>query len=204
LIIQKKRKSGKVFDLLIRINFKNMKRSVILLTGAMLSSLLSFAQLFSTSAGVVSFFSKTPMEDISAETKTALVVFNSQTKGLAFSITNTSFHFENKLMEEHFNEKYIESEIFPKSTFSGTINEAIDLSKDGDYSISVTGKLKIHGVEQSRTITGTMRVSNGSPQFLSTFKVKNSDHKIEIPTIVTAKISEEIEVKVDAMLAPKK
>lgn len=181
-----------------------MKRNLILLAGAMLSSVFSFAQMFSTSTGGVSFFSKTPMEDIAAETKTALVVFNSQSKGVAFSITNTSFKFQNKLMEEHFNEKYIESEKFPTSTFSGKINEAVDMSKDGDYPVTVTGKLKIHGVEQERTIPGTIKVVNGAPQFISTFKVKNADHKIEIPTIVMAKISDEIEVKVDAMLAPKK
>ncbi|MDZ4669031.1 MAG: YceI family protein, partial [bacterium] len=104
----------------------------------------------------------------------------------------------------HFNEKYIESEKFPSSTFSGKMNETIDLTKDGEYTVTVVGKLKIHGVEQERTIQGTVKVVNGSLQFYSTFKVKNADHKIEIPTVVMAKISEEIDVKVDAKLTPKK
>ncbi|MDZ4666787.1 MAG: YceI family protein, partial [bacterium] len=110
-----------------------MKHRILLLVGTLLSSTFTFAQLFSTASGEVSFFSKTPLEDIVADSKTVLVVFNSQTRGMAFSITNTSFQFPNKLMQEHFNEKYIESEKFPSSTFSGKMNETIDLTKDGEY-----------------------------------------------------------------------
>jgi hypothetical protein len=69
--------------------------------------------------------------------------------------------------------------------------------------VKVKGKLTIHGVEQERTINGTVTVSNGKIVVVSDFKVKVADHKIEIPTVVTAKIAEELDVKIVASLVPK-
>lgn len=181
-----------------------MKKIVFMAIMALVFSTVASAQLYSTATAKVGFFSKTALEDIEAQSNTALAVLNTSTRELAFSITNTSFAFKNKLMEEHFNEKYMESDKYPKSSFKGKINEAIDFSKDGSYDVTVTGKLNIHGVEVDRTISGKIIIKDGKIQLLSTFKVKNADHKIEIPTVVTEKISEELEVKVDALLAPRK
>ncbi|MDP3929712.1 MAG: YceI family protein [Bacteroidota bacterium] len=181
-----------------------MNRKLALFSAVMFSSFLSFAQLFSTSTARVSFFSKTPVEDINAETNTGLMVVNTQTQAIAFSINNTSFSFPNKLMQEHFNEKYMESDKFPKSTFTGKLSEPIDWKSDGEHTVTVVGKLNIHGVEQERSIQGTVKIVNGVPQIETTFMVKNADHKIKIPTIVVSKIAEEIEVKIAATLAPKK
>jgi polyisoprenoid-binding protein YceI len=178
-------------------------KKVLLVLGLALLMIQVKAQVFSTSTGKVSFFSATPVEDIKAIDNHVLSVLN--TKGeLAILITNTQFEFDNKLMQEHFNEKYIESEKFPQSSFKGKINESIDFSKDGDYNVTVTGKLNIHGVEQERTIPGKVSIKNGSVQLYSEFKVKNADHKIEIPKLVIAKIAEAIDVKVDCILMPKK
>jgi polyisoprenoid-binding protein YceI len=162
------------------------------------------AQLASTSTGTISFFSSTPVEDIQAQSAKVLGVVNLQTREIAFNVVNTSFEFPNKLMQEHFNEKYMESEKYPNSTFKGKINEAIDLTKDGEYKVTVTGKLNIHGVEQERTIPGTIIVKDGLVSIVTDFKVKVADHKIEIPKLVVAKIAEEIAVKLDVKLAPKK
>lgn len=97
----------------------------------------------------------------------------------------------------------MESEKFTSSTFAGKINEVIDYTKDGTYDVTVTGKLKIHGVEQVKTINGKVIVKGQTIQLISNFKVKVADHNIEIPKLVTAKIAEEIEVTVDAILLPK-
>ena len=59
-------------------------------------------------------------------------------------------------MEEHFNENYLETEKYPKASFNGNINEEVDLSKDGTYEVTATGKLLIHGIEKERTLTGTI------------------------------------------------
>lgn len=164
---------------------------------------LANAQLYSTSKGKVGFFSKTPVEDIQAVNNSVLAVLKAETNELAVAITNMSFEFENKLMQEHFNEKYMESDKFPKSTFKGKINEKVDYTKDGEYKVTATGVLNIHGVDQNRTIEGTLKVKEGKVQLVSDFKVKVADHKITIPTIVTAKIAEEIDVKVDLELIKK-
>jgi hypothetical protein len=119
-------------------------------------------------------------------------------------IQNNSFKFPNKLMQEHFNEKYMESEKYPASSFRGNVQEDIDLKVLGTYKVTVKGKLTIHGVTQERTITGTINVNEGSITLESNFKVKNADHKIEIPKLVITKIAEELDVKVLATLFPKK
>jgi polyisoprenoid-binding protein YceI len=162
------------------------------------------AQLFSTATGTTSFFSKTPVEDIQAASSKVLAVCNIKTGELAFSIANTSFEFPNKLMQEHFNEKYMESDKYPNSTFKGKIKDDIDLTKDGDYKVTVSGKLNVHGVEKERDIEGVVKVHNGMVHLLTDFKVKVTDHNIAIPKLVVAKIAEVIDVKVDTKLQPKK
>lgn len=152
----------------------------------------------------ISFFSSTPVEDISAVSSNAAGVISLQTREVAFKVANPSFEFPNKLMQEHFNEKYMESEKYPISTFKGKINEDIDLSKDGEYKVTVTGKLNIHGVEKDRTIPGTVVVKGGTISIKSDFKVLVKDHNIEIPKLVVANIAEEIKVMIDAQLVAKK
>lgn len=181
-----------------------MKKSVLTMVSVALMALGAQAQLFSTSVGTINFFSKTPVENIEARSTQTLSVLNVKTKELAFSVGNATFKFQNKLMEEHFNEKYMETEKYPQSTFKGKINEDIDLTKDGEYKVTVTGKLNIHGVEQERTIPGTITVKDGTITLTSLFKVKEVDHKIEIPKLVVANIAEEIDVKIEAKLMPRK
>src|SRR6186713_2633332 len=115
-----------------------MKKLLILSAFSLLIAPLAHAQLCSTQSGKVSFFSSTPVENIEASSSKTLAVMNLDKKELAFSVPNTSFDFTNKLMQEHFNEKYMESEKYPNSTFKGKINEAIDFKKDGEYPVTVT------------------------------------------------------------------
>lgn len=165
---------------------------------------LSAQTLYKATNAEVSFFSKTPLENIDGKSETATTLANLETKDIAFVIQNNSFKFPNKLMQEHFNEKYMESEKYPMSNFRGFIQEDINLKVAGTYKVNVKGKLNIHGVIQERTIAGTIIVKEGSIQLESDFKVKVADHKIEIPSVVTAKIAEELDVKVSATLFPKK
>lgn len=181
-----------------------MKKWISVFSILILTTQLTQAQLVSTLAGSASFFSSTPVEDINAQSKKMLGVMNIKTNELAFSITNTTFEFPNKLMQEHFNEKYMESEKYPASTFKGKINESIDFAKDGEYAVTVTGKLNIHGVEQDRTIPGKVVVKDGKIKVSSEFKVKVADHKITIPKLVIENIAEEILVSVGATMEPKK
>ncbi len=180
-----------------------MKKSITLLF-AIAIGIIAKAQLASTKTGNVSFFSTTPVENIEGVSHKTLAVINTANREIAIIITNTTFEFPNKLMEEHFNEKYMESEKYPQSTFKGKINESIDLTKDGEYKVSTTGKLKVHGVEQDRTIAGTIVVNKGEIKIVSDFQIKLADHKVEIPKLVLAKIAEIIDVKLNMILIPKK
>ncbi|MCF8429459.1 MAG: YceI family protein [Bacteroidia bacterium] len=165
---------------------------------------LSAQTLYKATNAEVSFFSKTPIENIDGKTATATTLINLENKDIAFMIQNNSFQFPNKLMQEHFNEKYMESEKYPMSSFRGNVQENIDLKVAGVYQVTVKGKLTIHGVAQERIIAGTITVKEGVIQIESNFKVKNVDHKIEIPKLVATKIAEELDVKVLATLYPKK
>ena len=153
------------------------------------------AQLFITQAGETSFFSETPLENISALNKQVAAIINTSTSEVAVRIQNVAFHFPNKLMEEHFNENYIESEKYPNSTFRGKFQEVIDFKKEGVYDISAKGILEMHGVKQERVIKGKLSVGKEQLTFVGNFDVKLADHKIEIPTLVMTKIAESLTVK---------
>jgi hypothetical protein len=158
----------------------------------------SLGTVFKTNTGNVSFFSETPAMNIEANSQVLSSIISPDNNTLAFSVQNTSFHFKNALMEEHFNEKYIESDKYPRSSFSGKINEQIDLRKEGVYKVTATGKLNIHGVEQLRTISGDLTISKNKLHLNSSFMVKLVDHKIEVPTLVFEKVAEEIKITVDS------
>lgn len=181
-----------------------MKTLLIMLVALIGLSINASAQIYHTASGKISFFSKTPVEDIDAKSNSTVVLLNTKNNEMVFKVQNTSFNFPNKLMEEHFNEKYMESEKYINSIFSGKINETIDFMKDGSYEVTVTGKLNIHGVEQIRTINGKVVVKDQTIQLISDFKVIVADHKIDILKLVTAKIAEVIDVHVDTTLIPRK
>lgn len=160
--------------------------------------------LFATPVGQTQFFSETPAENISAINKKTQVILNTQTGELAVLMTMRDFDFPNELMEEHFNENYIESEKYPKSTFKGKLDQLIDFSKNGTYDVSATGVFTVHGQSQNRTIQGKMTVQEGSIQLNSDFEVALSDHDIEVPKIVFVKIAQIIQVKTLYVLKPYK
>lgn len=164
----------------------------------------AFAQLFSTSAGNTRFSASTPLENIEAENKKSQVILNTANGELAVRMNMRDFVFPNKLMQEHFNENYMESEKYPTATFSGKIEKAPDYTKDGDYDVSATGKFTVHGVTKERTIKGKLKIEGGKITILSDFEVALVDHKIEVPQVVFVKIAQVIKVKAQYILSPKK
>jgi polyisoprenoid-binding protein YceI len=157
------------------------------------------AQKHMTRNGYISFFSSTPLEDIEAVNNQVASILDTETGELVFQVLMRSFRFEKKLMEEHFNENYVESEKYPKSTFSGKIInfKDIDLKEDGEYEVNVEGELTIHGVTRNIRETGIVKLENGNISASSVFIVKPEDYDIEIPNVVRENIAKEIEVKVD-------
>jgi polyisoprenoid-binding protein YceI len=155
----------------------------------------SFAQnIFMCKNGEISFFSESPVENIDATSKSMNSVLNTSTSEIAFVVPMTSFTFKKALMQEHFNEKYVESDKFPYGAYKGTINEKIDYTKDGEYDITSKGTLTIHGVAKERTDKGKLTVKNGAISIKSEFKVAIKDHDIKIPKLVMSNIADTINV----------
>ena len=153
------------------------------------------AQLFTTQAGEISFFSKTPMEDIDAVNKQVGSIINSANNEVAVQIRVTNFIFPNKLMQEHFNENYLETDKFPSATFKGKIKEAVDFKIPGTYSVTALGTATIHGVSKPVELKGTI-VSTGKALTMNcVFDIRLDEYKIDIPRIVFSKIAEVIKVK---------
>jgi polyisoprenoid-binding protein YceI len=162
---------------------------------SLLISSKSFGQMYATQTGETSFFSETPVENISAVNKNVGAIINTSNNEVAVSMKMSSFNFPNKLMQEHFNENYMESEKYPMGTFKGKIVEPIDFKKNGTYDVTAKGQLTIHGVTLPRDLKGKLTVDNQKISLVSNFDVKLADHKIDIPKIVFAKIAEVIAVK---------
>src|SRR4051812_24269056 len=167
------------------------KTYLVLLT--LLTVQAAFAQIFVGSDCTVSFFSATSMENIDAVNKTVKPVFNSMNGDVLFRIQNTAFKFKSQLMEDHFNENYMESEKFPTSSFKGRINEKVDYTVNGETKVTATGTMNIHGVDKECTIEGTITVKDGQLIFHSKFPVKLADYKIQVPSLVGVNIAESID-----------
>lgn len=180
-----------------------MKLFLTLITVAFTSVLCS-AQIYkSIDKGLnVSFFSETPLENIDAKSNIGNSLLNASNDSVAFRIPVFSFQFKNALMQEHFNENYMETAKYPNASFRGKINTSIDYTKDGVYDVTCTGKLNIHGVEKLQTINGTITIKDTEVVLDSEFFIKSSDYKIEIPKVVFEKIAESIRVTVKAEYAP--
>jgi len=159
-------------------------------------------KLYSSSKTDFSFFSKAPLEDIEAKNTRGNSIINLTNRELVVRIPVSQFQFKNKLMQQHFNENYMESEKYPYATFKGKIYEDLDLSKAGVYSVSATGVLNIHGVDQERKLSGKLTVGEKSLLLETLFEVMLIDHKIEIPKLVFKKIAEKIEVSATINYSP--
>jgi len=157
-----------------------------------------------TKSGKVDFYSKAPLEDIRATNNTVTAVLDMKTGAMQFSVPMRSFEFEKKLMQEHFNENYVESNKYPKADFKGSVvnNSAVDYKKDGTYNVNVKGKLTIHGVTKDVQAPGTIKVNGGKIDAASTFNIQLSDYNISIPSVVKDKVSNSIKISVDTKLEP--
>jgi polyisoprenoid-binding protein YceI len=162
---------------------------------------------FFTKKGKVSFdatAAKSP-EQIRAINENAISVIDINSGAMEFMVSMTAFNFEKALMQEHFNENYVESEKYPKANFKGTVTniKEVNLSKDGVYPVNVKGNMTLHGVTKEVTATGSLTTKGGSiVSGKSEFKILFSDFNIEIPKVVTDKLANEAKIKVDVNYEP--
>jgi polyisoprenoid-binding protein YceI len=176
-----------------------MKKNVLLILFAFAANNNIVAQKVYTKNGAVSFFSKATLENISADNNEVVSLLNEQTGELQFSVLIKSFHFKKSLMEEHFNENYMESDKYPKAIFKGQINSKVNFTADGNYPVEVSGQMTMHGVTNNITASGTISVKAGVVSATSKFKIKPADYKIVIPGIVKDNIAETLDITVSCL-----
>ncbi len=162
------------------------------------------AQKFMTKNGFISFYGHTQMEDIKADNNQVASVLDISTGDLVFQVLIKSFHFDRALMEEHFNENYLESDKFPKATFKGKITnlQSVNFTKNGTYDVTVEGDLTIRDATNKINAKGTIEVISGGINASSKFLISPEDYKINIPGVVRDKIAKNLEVTVTIKYSP--
>jgi hypothetical protein len=161
----------------------------------------SNAQKYTFEKGKITFFSDAVVEDIHAVNTAVGSMFNEITGDVVFVVKIKDFSFEKSLMREHFNEKYLESEKYPKATFIGKISgykENISV----DQKVRATGMLSMHGVIKKLDASGSIRFINKGVEVKSKFILKLIDFNIRIPRVLWQNIAEEVEVKVEFTYKP--
>ena len=158
--------------------------------------------VFTTNAGTLSFFSEAPLENIDATSKKAHCILNVTTGDIVSLVAIRSFKFEKALMEEHFNEKYLESDKYKDATFKGKIQELLVTDRDTTYQVTVNGTITIHGVENPANYKAEYRFKAGVPAIEGSFNVALKDHKVDIPKLVIQNIAEVVKVTCKFELVP--
>lgn len=176
----------------------------LLLSLLVVAGLSANAQMYKNKkdGNSVYFLSKSPLEDIEATNKNPIAVYKAETADIQFATVMTQFKFKAALMEEHFNENYVESEKYPQATFKGKVNEKIDLTKDGENKVTVTGKMTLHGVTKDITTEGTITKKGDDLIVMSKFKVKVADYNIKVPSLYVQNIAEVVDVTVNITMEP--
>lgn len=161
------------------------------------------AQKYFTRNGKVSFHSKAIMENIDAYNSQGTFVIDTESKQVQMAVLIKAFQFEKALMQEHFNENYLESDEFPKSVFKGQVKnpDILDFSKTGEIlACTIEGEITIHGISRPLKTTADFKVGPEGIEAQSSFKVKVADFGIKIPSMVKDNIAKEVEVKIDLKL----
>jgi hypothetical protein len=176
---------------------------LILLTGMVAPAT---AQRFFTKSGSIYFDASGPTEVIEATNKTITCVVDTKTGAIQFAVLMKGFLFEKALMEEHFNENYVESTKFPKAEFKGEVinNASVNYGKNGTYPTHVKGKLTLHGITKEIETDGTITIKDGKPSVTAEFKIMLIDYGVEVPSLVADKVSKEARIKVNCSLEPLK
>jgi len=159
-------------------------------------------KVFISKSSEVSFYSVAPIENIDAHNSSMSSILNTYTNELAFIVPIRNFRFKKALMQEHFNEKYLESDKFPQATFQGKILGTVPYTQDGSYPVAVEGKLTIHGITRDIHENGTIHVSGNEIKAESEFRVAVANYKISIPQLLFENIADTVTVKLNVVYKP--
>ncbi len=162
------------------------------------------AQQMVSRSAEVTLLSTTPIEDIEGLNTQGSAIFDASNGDIAIQVPILGFHFKRALLEEHFNENYMESDKFPKALFRGTVAGWNARPLEGETArVTASGAFTVHGVETQRDFQGTLRMEGGALILVCNFEVQPEDHGIEIPGVVRQQIASVIQITVHAKLLPR-
>ncbi len=172
----------------------------IIFIALLFSTQLAIGQKYFSKTGKISFTSEAPTEKIEAQNTSASTMIDMATGTMEWAVLIQGFKFEKALMQEHFNENYMESETYPKSKFKGKIDNIKDVNftKDGSYPVTASGQLDMHGISKPVTVTGVINVNNGIISAKSNLSILLADYGIVIPKVVADNISKTVNITVEA------
>lgn len=181
-----------------------MKKLIIAAAVIAFSANIACAQVYKTRTGKAHFnaTNKNSPETIEAKNNEVGAMIDSKTGDVRFQVLIKSFKFERALMQEHFNENYMESDKFPKSEFKGAISNLseVNFAKDGTYNAQVSGKLTIHGVTKDVSVPGAIVVKGNSIELKAKFSVTLKDYGINVPAVVSDKVDKVAVISIDGVL----
>jgi len=160
---------------------------------------VSAQQKLITQTGKITFDAGTGIEDIIAVNKGVTAAINPKTGKMQFKMDIAGFEFKRQLMQDHFNENYMESEKYPNASFSGNITNAdkVNFAKDGKYNVQVKGTLEIHGVKNEVEAEGVVTVKGKEVNSQAEFSIQLDDYKINVPRVAKEKLSNTVKIMVD-------
>lgn len=176
-----------------------MKKLLSVLLAVLLLPHLGWAQgKFLTRSGRVTFYSTSIMEDIEARNGAVAAVLDLGTGQVAFAVPIKDFVFKRTLMQEHFNENYMESDKYPRATFTGYLAGTVAAMQEGTgaHTVQVEGDFTLHGVTHHLTVPGTLELKNGQLLAFAFFSVAPADYNIEIPLLVRENIAKTVSIRV--------
>ena len=177
---------------------KSIFKIVCLVAFTTFSLQLNAQKIYATKTGQIFFNASGGIEKIAAVNNQVDSKFKDADGQIIIGVLIKGFKFENQLMEDHFNENYMESSQFPKAEFKGYIKNVkeIDFAKDGKYLANFEGTLTIHGVAQKVTTTGQIEIAQGKPTITGEFSVKIKDYGIK-GLYIGEKIANEAKIRVN-------
>lgn len=182
------------------------KKTIVTIGFVFITTVLFAQDKYFTKSGSIRFVSKGSIETIKADHRSITCVLDSKTGNIQFAVLMKGFEFKKALMQEHFNENYVESDKYPKAEFSGQIanNSEINYTKDGTYNAHVKGKLTLHGQTKDVDADGKITVQHGKLLTNSDFTIQMSDYNISIPKLVKENMSNVVSISVNCTLEPLK
>ena len=155
-----------------------------------------------TRTGKITFEASVPsFEEVKATNENVSCIINTKTGEIAALALQKGFRFKIALMEEHYNENYVESDKYPKATFKGVIEKfnLADLNKNAK-DFTITGKLELHGKSKDFSIPAKIKKTEKGVEIVCNFSVNADDFNIQIPGVVSKKVSKKVNLSLDFTL----